>query len=297
MTDTQVGDHEIRKQDFSEFVVGWDGSAPARAALDWAMERAPGGELTLVHVLELGDSPTEFLVHDSSALAERARLDAEKDRISAAYPDIRVDTDMVQGEVSPELLRYSTPERVVVVGTTRRHGSEGRYRWSVGSRLAGSASGPVAIIPEPDAALRSGVVVGVDGTESSAAALDFAAEESRRTDQPLYVVHSWMEPPAWQDAYMPNYQFLLSLQEMHQEVLDQIVSEVTSRYPNLTVEPILKRALPHDALLQSSRTANLLVLGNHGLHGIRRLLLGSVSHAAILGLQSPTVIVPAQQHT
>lgn len=268
---------------FTDFVVGWDGSAPARAALDWALSRSAGGELTLVRVVDEGD--------DAAPVAP----DAERERIVLANPGMRVNAELVRGEVAEGLLGYSTPGRVVVVGTKRRRGSEGRYRWSVGSRLAGSAAGPVAIIPEPDLTPRSGVVVGVDGTESSTTALHVAAEEAQRTNQSLRVVHAWMEPPVWQDAYLPDRRFLLTLQDMHQTVLDEAVTAVAARYPNLTIQPALERARPHDSLLRAGETANLLVVGNHGLRGIRRLILGSVSHAVILGLQSPTVIVPASQ--
>lgn len=293
MTDTELNIHESGRTVFTEFAVGWDGSPPSRAALDWVVERAGRGEITLVHVAEETSHSTGFLVHDASTRAERSELDAEVGRIAAELPDARITGEMVLGDAAEELRRYATPKRVVAVGTTPRHGSEGRYRWSVGSRLAASADGPIAIIPQATETTHAGVVVGVDGTDSSAAAILFAAAEVQRSGQTLYMVHAWMEPPQWEDVYMPDNRFLLSLEDMHREVLDRAVDDVRSRFPEIDVVPLLKRALPHEALLQASGAAGLLVVGNHGLHGIRRLLLGSVSHAVLLGLRSPTVVVPA----
>ena len=293
MTDTELNIQEPGRTVFTEFAVGWDGTPPSRAALDWVVERAGQGEITLVHVAEEGTHSTEFLVHDSGTRAERSELDAEVDRIATKLPGARVTGEMVLGDAAEELRRYSSEQRLVAVGTTPRHGTEGRYRWSVGSRLAAAAAGPIAVIPSTDVTTRSGLVVGVDGTDSSTAAIGFAAAEAERSAQTLHMVHAWMEPPVWQDAYMPDYRFLLSLEDMHREVLSRAVDDVKLRFPNVEVESLLKRALPHQALLQTSGAASLLVVGNHGLRGIRKLLLGSVSHAVLLGLQSPTVVVPA----
>jgi nucleotide-binding universal stress UspA family protein len=53
---------------------------------------------------------------------------------------------------------------------------------------------------------------------------------------------------------------------------------------------------PATALLRAGETANLLVVGNRGLVGIRRILLGSVSHEVVVGIDCPTIVVGRGTH-
>lgn len=272
-------------------VVGWDGTASARAAIDWAIERGVGKELLMVRVSEDRMAASKFFAADSPAAAARVDLMEDADRVRAAHPSVRVESELVQGDPAEELGRYSSATTLVVVGTPANTSPSFRYSWSVGSRLAASARGPIAIIPSDTTDDRSGIVVGIDGSPSSHGALTFAAEEALRTDEPLRVVHAWLEPAVWQDVYIPDDDFLESLEMMHRHVLDEALATLSRDYPSLAVEQFLARGRAQDVLAKAARGATLLVVGNHGLHGIRRLLLGSVSHALVLGIRAPMVVV------
>ena len=63
------------------------------------------------------------------------------------------------------------------------------------------------------------------------------------------------------------------------------------KYPEVTVQQQLIRSRPARALLESSRTAQLVVVGSRGRGGLTGMLLGSTSQALITGSSSPVVIV------
>ena len=281
----------------SQTVVAWDGSEPARAALDWSLARSSGGssggELTLVRILDRTVSSADYFTEESATQRAREVLKDAVDRVSARYPALSVHADLRSGDPITELRALSGTDTLVVVGTHRRRGSTLRYEWSMGARLAGSAHGPIAIIPESDSKHHSGIVVGVDGSAASNAAVDFAAAEADRTGQELHAIHAWQEPLVWRDTTEPDARFLQTLESSHRRILDEALLAASRRYPALGIRASLVRGAPQSALLDAARGAALLVVGDHGLKGISKLLLGSVSHSIVLNIQSPMVVIPA----
>ncbi|WP_105033773.1 universal stress protein [Cryobacterium aureum] len=277
----------------SQTVIAWDGSEPARAALDWSLARSSDGELNLVRILDRTVSSADYFTEESTTVHAREVLKDDADRVSAKYPNLTVHADLRSGDPITELRALSGADTLVVVGTHRRRGSTLRYEWSMGARLAGSANGPIAIIPESDSKHHAGIVVGVDGSAASNAAVDFAAEEADRTGQELHAIHAWQEPLVWRDTTEPDARFLQTLEISHRRILDESLLTVARRFPALVIRASLVRGAPQSALLDAARGAALLVVGDHGQKGISKLLLGSVSHSIVLNIQSPMVVIPA----
>ena len=277
----------------SQMVVAWDGSEPARAALEWSLARAVGSDLTLVRVLDRTVSTAEYFTEESTTVRAREVLNDDAARVSAQHPTLTVHADLRSGDPIAELRALSGSDTLVVVGTHRRRGSTLRYEWSLGARLAGSAHGPVAIIPESDNKHHTGIVVGVDGSAASNAAVDYAAAEADRTGQELQAIHAWQEPLVWRDTTEPDARFLETLENSHRRILDESLLAVSRRYPTLVLHPTLVRGPAQSVLLDAARGATLLVVGDHGFKRASKLLLGSVSHSIVLNIQSPLVVIPA----
>jgi nucleotide-binding universal stress UspA family protein len=131
----------------------------------------------------------------------------------------------------------------------------------------------------------------MDGSPTSAAALDWAAHEAQARRATLDVVVGWSALRAVFPTRGPiPRSVLLTLQEAAQKVAEQAVSTVD--IPELSVETKVLEGGASSVLLECAREADLLVVGRRGLSRAKEVLVGSVSHACIHHSRIPVVIVP-----
>ncbi|WP_043323289.1 universal stress protein, partial [Micromonospora sp. M42] len=136
------------------------------------------------------------------------------------------------------------------------------------------------------------VVVGVDGSELSTAAVGFAYEEAARRGASLIVVHAWLYPtPMGPGDILPLVYDPEALAEESRRVVAESVAGWSQRYPDVPVRQRSIRGAPARVLVEESKDAQLVVVGAHGRGALGGLLLGSVSHAVLHHAHSPLVIV------
>jgi nucleotide-binding universal stress UspA family protein len=127
------------------------------------------------------------------------------------------------------------------------------------------------------------IVVGIDGSEASQAALRWAVNEARDRGAKLFVVHAWtFVPPATmaEPGLMPlpagDLAGELEIQRNAvATVLEESISSVDTT--GVDLETRLIEDAPGEALVRESKDADLLVVGSHGHSLIGGALLGSVS--------------------
>ncbi len=140
------------------------------------------------------------------------------------------------------------------------------------------------------------IVVGVDGSEGSNAALRFAAAEAALRNAKLRVVCTWEVPAS---VYAGTWGLAAEVEsrfENHaRDITTQALSEVARLHPGVDRDARVVRGQPSDVLVQESQGANLVVVGSRGLGGFKRLLLGSVSQQVAHHATCPVVIVPAPE--
>lgn len=147
---------------------------------------------------------------------------------------------------------------------------------------------------------RPAVVVGVDGSAESRAALSYAMEEAARRDTGVQVVSVFLPPQFRLDAYgvmaPPTPQEIRSNLRV---VSRRMVDEVLADFPALARVPLELHELegrPAEVLIGRARHADLLVVGHRGRGGFASALLGSVSLQCVLHAACPvTVVRPAPQ--
>ncbi|WP_018548586.1 universal stress protein [Streptomyces sp. LaPpAH-108] len=134
----------------------------------------------------------------------------------------------------------------------------------------------------PSAAVDLPITVGVDGSEPSLTALDWAADEAALRGAPLRVVHAcWWEPHTDTAA---EGTAVVAVAERRARL----------RQPGLRVGVGLAlEALeaPEYALVRESRNALALVLGSRGRGAVAETLLGSVSAMVARHTQCPVIVV------
>ena len=276
-------------------VVGVDDSAPGDAALNWAMRRAEhvGCPVKLVHSVYDTWLAEGYGYYDSILDAETRLLQEAQAKATAVAPGVVTTTELRHGNAPRELSEYSDEASLIVVGTGKKGRVEGGLFGSVSMQIAALSRCPVAIIPlleDPAGTVRSGVVVGVDGSADSVTAVAIAAAEADRTGQELTAIYAPPTPSATALQYIPTDSVRERMDE-ERVVLAEAVAGLTTRYPDLVVhQRLVKDSSPARVLVDAARTAQLLVVGSHGRGTLRRLRMGSVSHEVLLHIASPTII-------
>ncbi len=258
-------------------VVGWDGTAAARAALDWAVRHEPAcAALELVVADARGSRPS------AAPSAEEAAA-----RLTDARPDLHVAVAVERGPAASVLAARSGDGVLVVLGGADP--GTGRHRSSVAYRVAATASGPVAMVPEGFDHGRD-VVLGVGDDPCAPAVALAAAGQAAQRGQRLVAVHAWRS--------FLDLDTLVDLDPHHDgriarerdAVLTEALAPVAARYPGV---PLVRRVVhgrPVDAVLGAARTASLLVLGRDeggaARHG------RPVAQVAMLASRVPVLVVP-----
>lgn len=263
--------------------VACDLSHASTTALEWAVARARRvhGALELVAVLD------DVLTADGAELVPADAVAALEDVVEAVrttHPGVRVSGRVVHGFVIPALARETAMDRLLVIGTAPRRAPRLGSGWSYGARVATVAHGPVAIVPNSRVARRSGVVVGVDGSPASWAAVLFAAEEAERTAQPLRIVHGGEDRGGAEVARVRLAD--------HERTIRDVARRLRDARPTATARPelVLSSAPPARALLHGEPAPALVVIGSRGVTGWSRLLVGSVGHDVLAALDVPVVV-------
>ena len=138
------------------------------------------------------------------------------------------------------------------------------------------------------------IVVGVDGSEGAAAALEFAAAEAALRKARLRIVSAWELPAmVYTGGFAPplDAEALAAFRVRAQHVADDALATVKELQPSLEGEALAVEGHPAGVLLEQAAGADLVIVGNRGLGGFKSLLLGSVSQQIVHHATCPVVVV------
>ena len=136
------------------------------------------------------------------------------------------------------------------------------------------------------------IVVGVDGSPSSLAALHWAHRQAELTGASLVVVGAWGFP-----IYVaePNASSMeIDLQAVVRRQLHTAIERTLPTRSGVPISVVLRECSPALALLEESEGAELLVLGRRGHDELTEMLLGSVSMRCVARARCPVVVVHAR---
>lgn len=284
----------------ARIVVGVDGSAHGWAALAWAAERASdlATPLHIVHAFAPDIPMLGFGATDQSSILDEGKrlLTTAVARAHAVDPKLVVTTSLPPGFASRALVGASHDAAMVVLGAIG-HGLLSRATiGAVAQQVAAHAACPVVIVGHEDHSetTHRRVVVGVDGSPSSMAALHTAFDDAAARDAELVVVHSWeangpQDPTLQTDSSWPAYE-----SHLEQAVTREIASS-SALHPAVKVRHEVVRNSPIAALIQAADTADLVVVGARGVGGFPGLHLGSVSNRLLGRTACPLVIVHSRE--
>ncbi|MFE9924202.1 universal stress protein [Streptomyces sp. NPDC005774] len=283
-------------------IVGVDGSVSSLAAVGAAAEEARrrGAGLRVVHAflwpamhVPLGPSPLGPPGGGLQTMVEKLVAEAVEHAKSVA-PDVEVSHAVVTGEPLTVLEAQSLNAELVVVGSRGMGGFVGLLLGSTAVHLASHGQCPVLVVRETGAP-DGPVVVGVDGSPAGAKAIDFAFAEASLRGAELVALHSWTTwnapAPPPQDEEAPYASEPDELRAGEERLLSEALAGYQERYPGVKVRHEVVHGGTREALIEASRTAQLLVVGARGRGGFTGLLLGSVSQAMLHHAHCPVAVV------
>lgn len=263
---------------YNPVVVGVDGSASALHAVRWATAEAArlGTSVRLVHVTD----------GDAGHCLDEARAVATN-----AAPSVPVATEPRLGAAADVLIAESRSAPLMVLGS-RGLGGAHTVVGSVAVAVAAHGHCPVVVMhARADGPPATGpVVVGVDGTGLSDAALTFAFEAAAAHDAQLVVVHTWLDV-AMADEWTTAPADWEHVQAAEQKLLDERLSRWRRGFPGVQVRAVVRRDRADRALLEEAAGARLIVVGSHGQDAFAGMGVSSVSQTLLHHAECPVVIV------
>ena len=132
------------------------------------------------------------------------------------------------------------------------------------------------------------IVVGIDGSEASIGALQWAAQQATLTSGTVevLVVWDWYKAVGW---YVP---VLVGLDPEGdaRHVLEKTLADITSQWPDLPITGRVAEGNPSPLLVDASKNATLLVVGSRGHGEFAGMLLGSVSEYCVTHAHCPVLV-------
>lgn len=312
--------HNVRDTHNTEadIVVGVDGSQESFCALRWALTQSSftGQNVNAVygwtHSWNVGSEPqNEEAWHAAQqTITQQLEAWAQQALDGIDFNVSKLTLTSVHASGTAALLNIGKNAQQIVVG---RRSLNRVARWLVGSlseNLVQEATVPVTIvrasdeersvqddiahmlapnvaksIPRPQKE-ELPIVVGVDGSEQSKHALQFAIELAQSRSSSLRVMYCWQQKDLHELSDASNTAPLATNfsqangQQQAQEIIDNIVAQ--AQIPQ-DLECIAQAFhIPAaKGLLSASRLARHVVVGSRGLRGLDARLLGSVSRQLI----------------
>lgn len=293
----------VEKEDI--VVVAVDGSAASNNAVRWAANTAikRGVDLRLASSYTMpqflyaeGMVPPQELFDDLQDETMQ-KIEAARAIAVEVAPDIRIGHTIVEGSPIDMLLEMSKSVTMIVLGSRGLGGLSGMVLGSVSAAVVSHADCPVVVVREDNPVTETTkygpIVVGVDGSDVSKKATEYAFAEADARGAELIAVHTWMDMQV-QASLAGLAAAQQQWDEVEQEQLEMMTDQLTplrEQYPDVQVKKVIARDRPVRALSEQAEGAQLLVVGSHGRGGFKGMVLGSTSRALLQSAPCPMMVV------
>ena len=222
--------------------------------------------------------------------AAESVLAAARSTAHAVAADLPVETSLEVGGSVPVLLRKAEGAALLVGGNRGLGGFTGLLLGSTGIAVSARARCPVVVVRGNENG--SGpVVVGVEGSANTEAVLECAVEEASLRRAGLLLVHSFtislerhhLEARDYVDAVAAG-------RRTGEALLDAAVQRLSRDAPDLDVTVRLTDRSAAQELVDTSSSAQLVVVGSHGAGQVAGMLVGSTAHALIHHSSCPVLL-------
>lgn len=216
---------------------------------------------------------------DGSPAGQAARDWAAEESTARSVPLVVVHLQEVPGDPAQALAARSRGACLLVVGEGDRRPNGPRIG-SVARRLLGRAEVPVVVCKRRRGSTRGPVLVGVDGTPGSEAAVEFGFGEAVLRQVPLLAMHVW-----------PPLAGGVSREDAERTFID-LLARWSEKYPGVPVRLAVRHGVDSAIVLTAaSRSAQLVVVSCHRATGPGPALSALADRAGC-----PVAVVPSSHH-
>ncbi|MFE4254186.1 universal stress protein [Streptomyces sp. NPDC056910] len=276
-----------------EIVVGIDPARDWRLPLSWAVDEARRRRygLRLVAAVlpqrsthHVDDTPRSMALNQAASEALRAAVAWSRER----HQEVESAVELVEGFPAPAMGRMSRQARMIVLGS--RHLGRTAEFFSAGSLVVpvtAQAHCPVVVVGDAEHVTQQPpyLVVGIDGSESSKAALGLALEEAALRRAELHAISVWQPP-----VLLPHDEE--AAQQAQRRMLSEATAGCSQKYPDVVLRHEVLAGHPVEELAGAAEHALALVLGRRGRGGYTGMRLGSVVHGLLHRAHCPVITVP-----
>ncbi|WP_408958229.1 universal stress protein [Natrinema sp. 74] len=274
---------------FARILVPTDGSDPATAALEHALDVAADVGAT-VHLLTVADTNEPSLTRlggDVVDVLERESNEIVSDAAELAEQrNVSVVTDVVQGDPRSALVEYTTTDEfdLVVMGAHGRRGLGEYVLGSVTDHVVNRSDVPVLTVRPVDDAPSTypyaDILVPTDGSDHATAALELGATVAADHGARLHLLSVVDELPEVVEA--ETAQLSAQLEANVQEILDEAEAAAREAGVEDVTTTLAAGSTPREVTSYAEENGiDLVVMGTHGHTGLDRYLLGGFTERVI----------------
>jgi nucleotide-binding universal stress UspA family protein len=157
---------------------------------------------------------------------------------------------------------------------------------------------PAASLPAPQVVHQptpGGIVVGIDGSPGSRAAVEVACDEAALRDLPVAAVVAWTPPEVWVTPcpLVPSAQDLqaAAIDLAGKEIRDVLAARAARGSSTPTIELVAASGPAPVVLERFSTAAALLVVGHRGRGAVTSRLIGSVGLSTVVHAHCSVLVV------
>jgi nucleotide-binding universal stress UspA family protein len=275
-----------------EFVVGLDGSEESELALRWAVDVASLANVP-VRAVEAWTYPKLSVVPGTAPLVSPAEMDERtaediRDLVTKVLGVVprSLSIEALRGPAAAAILQTLTADNVLVLGSRGRGGFAGLLLGSVSRECIEYAPCPVVIVrhdrPPVD---RDGVIlVGKDGSDGAARALDWAITLGQMTGARVAAAYAWEA-----GVSEVNPRLHKRLRAEAQSSVEGWVAGGGTEVGSIEVEGEARAKLVE---LAGRLDAKLIVVGRRGTSRLRGLRTGGVSSYLVSNSPTTVAVIP-----
>lgn len=254
-------------------LVGFDGSLGAALAVEWAVREVAARGSSL----RVGGSALRPICFDRRGVDDRQeqRLSRLLCELRDEHPSLVVELTAIHGDCRSDLIEEAGDADLLVLAASNQESAEAVLLGSLARRALRRSPCPVVVVRGAGNGPMRRIVVGVDGSSAAGAAIDWACHEANlHRAGLLLVIHSRERDISRAEAGC---------------VLDLAVNECRER-TGVRVRGVLVEGSPESALIDASRSADIVAVGSRGSSGFKTALFGSVALSVAEGAHCPVAV-------